>query len=181
MVSCFVPAFCLFIEKKFQRLRLVLTWYRKSFETFNAFSGRANYLWSWIKLCKCVWKVAQGQTFMFESQTCKWHWFNLNEKLVFPHMFIPFGKKEATRRNVLLWLKVRVGHGIKDHMKINCSCWNLAWLHKVRQFNYLIIVLPLASEARNVVILFPSPPSCVQFMWLLVPNLPAPGLNRQRD
>lgn len=54
MASCFVPVFCLFIEKKIQRLRLVLMWYRKSFEIFNAFSGRAKYFSSHIKLYKCV-------------------------------------------------------------------------------------------------------------------------------
>ena len=161
VVFCFEPAFCLFMGKKFQRWRLVLMRYRKTFENFNAFSGKANYFSSCIKMYKCAWKLSQGQAFTFEQKPCKWHWFYLNEKLFFPHIFIPFGKKEATWGNVLLWLEVQIGQGMNDHVKINCSCWNLARLHKVRQFNYLIIVLPLAFEARNIVILFTSPPSCV--------------------
>ena len=66
--------------------------------------------------------------------------------------------KKQTVWETWLWTgaEVCIGQGITGTIKINYPHWNLAWLGKVRQCNYLITLALWASEAWSAGVALPS-------------------------
>lgn len=58
-------------------------------------------------------------------------------------------RKQAVGKQLWAGAEECTGQGITGTMKINYALWNPAWLGKVRQFNYLITLALLASEALS--------------------------------